>query len=416
MDITKSMKPSAIKNMRIVDDKYVLFNKLVIGKGSFGKVVYGKLLQEGKEKEVCFKVERSVQHKSSMLKEEYKIYQQLSLIDGVPKVYQLGSYRNFNFVAMDLLGPSLDKFFNVCNKKLKIETSIFFGIQMIELLRNVHSSGIIHRDIKPNNFLFGTFSKDIGISNDKLYIIDFGLSARFIDPITNNHIPCKTNSKFIGTPRYASLNTHQGIKQSRRDDLESVAYILIYFISGDLPWQGVKAKTKSEKKEKIREIKAVIDFDKLEEYKSVPVELKAFLKYCKELGYYETPNYSKLQLLLKSLQSRLGIPEIPSIWEWDDLLMQGQYSQMKKKYRSLFEGYPCLQFPDYLKVIKEKKQNVFQPRFIKICLDSEASLVETQCDSKNSIKLISDKAILKETTEENNFDVDQFLDLKEPEV
>lgn len=413
MEITKSMKPSAVKHMRIVDEKYVLFNNLVIGKGSFGKVVYGKILEGNKEQEVCFKVERSVQHKSSMLKEEYKIYQQLNSIEGVPKVYHSGSYKNYNFVVMDLLGPSLDKFFNICNKKLKLETSLFFGIQMIELLRNVHSAGIIHRDIKPNNFLFGTFSKDKGISNDKLYIIDFGLSARFIDPFTNSHIPCKTNSKFIGTPRYASLNTHQGIKQSRRDDLESIAYILIYFISGDLPWQGVKAKTKSEKKEKIREIKAVTDFDKLEDYKLVPVELKAFLKYCKELGYYETPNYTKLKLLLKSLQSRLGIPETPYIWEWDDLLMQGQYAQMKKKYRCLFEGYPCLQFPDYLKVIKEKKQNITHSRVIKICVDSEASLVETQCDSKNSIKLI-EKPIVKEVNEET-FDVDQFLDLKEPE-
>lgn len=396
MELTNIVRPSAVKHIRKIDDRYILFNNLVIGKGSFGRVVYGHI-QEGPDtgKEVCFKVERALQNKSSMLKEEHKIYQQLSKIDGIPKIYHIGNYKNYNFVVMDLLGPSLDKFFTICNKKFKIETALYFGIEMIEILRNVHTAGIVHRDIKPNNFLFGKFCKDRGISDDQVYIIDFGLSARYIDN-ASKHIPC-TSSKFIGTPRYASINTHRGVKQSRRDDLESIAYILIYFIAGDLPWQGVKAKTKSEKKEKIKAIKEKTNFESLEEYKSVPDELKNMLKYCKGLGYDETPNYAQLKLLLKSLQERLKIPEHPKIWEWDDLLLNGQYSQMKKKYRALYEGYPSLQFQDYLKILHNKKKIQDTSNIIKICIDSEVSLVETQCESKSTLNSNQ----IKDSTKEN---------------
>ena len=105
----------------------------------------------------------------------------------------------------------------------------------------MHSKNFIHRDIKPDNFLIGTHK-----NKSQVYIIDFGLSKSYIDPDTKNHYSFKEDRRFVGTPRYASLNTHLGVRQSRRDDLESIIFILVYFLKGDLPWQGVKAKTKSE--------------------------------------------------------------------------------------------------------------------------------------------------------------------------
>lgn len=114
----------------------------------------------------------------------------------------------------------------------------------------MHSKNIIHRDIKPENFLVGVKKKEY-----QIYVIDFGLSKRYKDPKTGDHIPYLEGKSLTGTARYASLYTHLGIEQSRRDDMESIGYLLVYFFKGELPWQGLKAKTKKEKYKKIMEKK-----------------------------------------------------------------------------------------------------------------------------------------------------------------
>ena len=114
----------------------------------------------------------------------------------------------------------------------------------------MHSRCLIHRDIKPENFLLGMKKK-----NYLIYLIDFGLSKKYQDIKTNQHIPYLTGKSLTGTARYASIYSHLGIEQSRRDDLESIGYTLVYLNKGCLPWQGIKGKTKKEKYEKIYEIK-----------------------------------------------------------------------------------------------------------------------------------------------------------------
>jgi serine/threonine protein kinase len=122
----------------------------------------------------------------------------------------------------------------------------------------MHSKNFIHRDIKPDNFLIGTHK-----NKSQVYIIDFGLAKRFRDAKTGLHIPYIDGKSLTGTARYASINTHLGIEQSRRDDLESTGYILVYFLKGELPWQGLKAKTIKEKYQKIMEKKISTNVENL---------------------------------------------------------------------------------------------------------------------------------------------------------
>merc|ERR1712032_678612 len=128
--------------------------------------------------------------------------------------------------------------------------------QMIKRVEYMHSKNILHRDIKPDNFLIG-----LGRKANQVHIIDFGLAKKYRDSRTQQHIPYRENKSLTGTARYASVNTHLGIEQSRRDDLEAIGYVLLYFFRGSLPWQGIKANSKKEKYEKIMEKKITTEVE-----------------------------------------------------------------------------------------------------------------------------------------------------------
>lgn len=151
---------------------------------------------------------------------------------------------------MEILGKSLEDLFNLCSRKYSLKTVCILGIEMMKKIQWVHEKNHIHRDIKPDNFMMG-----IGPNEDKLYAIDFGLAKKYRSSTNKGHIPFKTNKNITGTARYCSINTHKGYEQSRRDDLESIGYVLIYFLKGSLPWQGLKCKQGEDHYEKIHEKK-----------------------------------------------------------------------------------------------------------------------------------------------------------------
>ena len=210
---------------------------------------------------------------------------------------------------MELLGPSLENLFQSQNKKFSLKTTCMLGIQMIDRIEYVHSKKIIHRDIKPANFLMGR-----GENSHIVYLIDFGLAKKYWSTIHKCHIPFTTGKKLTGTARYASINALNGKEQSRRDDLESIAYILLYFLRGSLPWQGIKYYNREGRFKKIYEKKR--DTSSKELCEGFPEELAIFIDYVKSLTFMEVPDYNYLRQLLKNILKKNKF-HIDFYFDWD---------------------------------------------------------------------------------------------------
>lgn len=272
---------------RRVGKKYTLGRK--IGSGSFGDVYLGK--DEHTQEEVAIKLER-IRTKHPQLLYESKLYRVLQGGIGIPYMRWFGVETHFNVLVTDLLGPSLEDLFNACSRRFSPLTVMMIGEQLVGRIEYMHAKHFIHRDIKPDNFLVGR-----GRRANLLYIIDFGLSKRFRHPKTRQHMPYREGKNLTGTPRYASINNHLGVEQSRRDDMESIGYVLVYFARGSLPWQGLKANTKKQKYQKIMDRKMSVSISLL--CKDLPEELRKYLDYCRSLRFEDKPNYPYLRALFK---------------------------------------------------------------------------------------------------------------------
>merc|ERR1712099_22991 len=282
-----------------------------IGSGSFGDIYIGTNVQTGEE--VAIKLE-SIKSKHPQLLYESKLYKILAGGVGIPNVHWYGVEGDYNVMVIDLLGPSLEDLFSFCNRKFSLKTVLMLADQMINRIEYVHAKNFIHRDIKPDNYLIG-----LGKKANQVHIIDFGLAKKYRDPKTQQHIPYRENKNLAGTARYASVNTHLGIEQSRRDDLEAVGYVLMYFNRGSLPWQGLKANAKKEKYEKIMEKKMSTPVEVL--CKHFPGEFVTYLNYCRSLRFEDRPDYAYLRRLLKDLFFREGY-QYDFVFDWTILNYQ----------------------------------------------------------------------------------------------
>ncbi|KAK2584772.1 hypothetical protein KPH14_007096 [Odynerus spinipes] len=287
-----------------VGNKYRLGRK--IGSGSFGDIYLGTNISTGEE--VAIKLE-CIKTRHPQLHIESKFYKMMQGGVGIPTIKWCGSEGDYNVMVMELLGPSLEDLFNFCSRRFSLKTVLLLADQLISRTDYIHSRNFIHRDIKPDNFLMG-----LGKKGNLVYIIDFGLAKKYRDGRTHKHILYRENKNLTGTARYASINTHLGIEQSRRDDLESLGYVLMYFNRGSLPWQGLKAATKRQKYERISEKKMSTPIEEL--CKGYPVEFGSYLKYCRALRFEERPDYSYLRQLFRTLFHSQGFT-YDYIFDWN---------------------------------------------------------------------------------------------------
>jgi len=284
---------------KIFFSKYKAIKKL--GEGSFGKVYkaeyngdYYAIKMENKSKE------------QGLLELEATI---MSYLKGpnIPFIKSYGYSGDFNVLVMQLLDKSLEDLINKYNT-FSIKTVAILGYQMVNIMQYIHDRHIIHRDIKPDNFVMGAQE-----DNAKLYILDFGLAKKYRSSRTLVQYPYVKKKKLTGTARYASIHALEAYEQSRRDDLESVGYVLMYFLRGNLPWQGLKVRSKEDRYKKILEKKKETSSQDL--CKDFPHEFFEYVDYSKNLEYEENPDYDFLRQKFLDVLKGLN-EELDYIYDW----------------------------------------------------------------------------------------------------
>ncbi|OAF66709.1 CKI-gamma 1 [Intoshia linei] len=264
-----------------------------IGKGNFGEVYIAKNINNGEY--VAIKME-PVSSQTPQLQIENKIYNKIGKELGFSSVHFFDVSDKYKAIVLDLLGPSLENLFNDCNRRFSIKTVCMIALQVLERIEYVHSKGIVYRDIKPDNFLIG---RSFNNTKNIIYLIDFGLGKDYIDSSTNKHIPYSENKRLTGTARYMSINTHFGQEQSRRDDLEAIGHMFMYFLRRSLPWQGLKADTPKERYRKIGDVKKNTPIEVL--CLDFPPTFANYITYVRNLKFTEAPKYSYLKSMFMDL-------------------------------------------------------------------------------------------------------------------
>ena len=279
-----------------------------IGAGAFGQVFQGIDLTNNRN--VAVKIEkRGFNH--PQLDTEVRVYKLLNREPkpGVPAVYYRGNEGLFYILVMDLLGPNIEDLLAFCEPRFSLKTLFMLSLQMLQCIKNLHDIGYIHRDIKPENFTMG-----IGGLANHVYLVDFGLARKYTDN-QGKHIPFKAGKGFTGTARYASTCAHLGQEQSRRDDMESFSYVLAILGNGSLPWQGVRASDRVQKKRIIQQMK--IQNTVTDIMGSLPKCFHDIATHIKGLKFDERPDYEWIKTSLHQMAEEHSI-QLDFHFDWFD--------------------------------------------------------------------------------------------------
>ena len=281
------------KNKNLIFGRYKIIKKL--DEGSFGKVYSG--LNTKTNEKVAIKLEPKSNPVHFLETEAYYLYILRGV--GIPKLVTFGHNEKYNILVESLLGKSLHHLFYERNKNFSLKDILMIAIQIIDRIKFIHSKHIIHRDVKPENFLIGYNDPYI------IYLIDFGLSKKYRSGRTGKHVKFSVPKRTSGTARYSSLNSLRGFQVSRRDDLESVVNLLIFLMKGHLPWEKIEAKTKKDKYRKICKLKMFLTPEKI--CQKLPNEICEFLKYTRNLDFEQEPNYEYCCSLFNNILIKNGL-------------------------------------------------------------------------------------------------------------
>ena len=361
-----------------------IYNKLVfgkykfiklIGKGSFGYVLKGKNVVT--DEEVAIKVEEWKNVGNILEGEAYFLFYLKGF--GIPEVKSFGIYGKYKVLVQTLLGNSLEDIFCRQNYKFTLKDISMIAIQLLDRLEFIHSKYIIHRDLKPENIMVDFKSKRI------IYLIDFGLAKKYRSGRTGKHIKFRVPRRLTGTARYASVNALRGTEQSRRDDLESAGYVLIYFALGYLPWQRINVSDKLERYKKYFLLKKEIKFEDL--CKGLPHEFVEYMKYVRGLQFEEQPNYKYLRGLFLNIINRIGANDLFFSWL--------SKNEMKKK----------VYIPDSRSNSLSKRKNSPQERLLRNIKNSR--------EKEKNLKKIDKNVLLSELEEKQEQREKEYILKKE---
>jgi len=293
--------------------RYLLGPK--IGAGGFGEVfVASDAVTGGK---VAVKLEPA-SSPAKCLAREVEAYTQLGAwpsqeTERFPALLWYGTQGDARVVVMELLGPSLQNLFQFCGCRFSLKTTLSLADQMLDAVEKVHAAGLVHRDLKPGNFCIGS-----GAKSNTVQLIDFGLVGRWQHPRTKEHVWYRKTNGWTGTPPYLSLNAHCRVDQTRRDDLESLGYIMIHLLQGSLPWLKLRA-------EGLKALHRVIMYQKYSTSveslcQDLPGEFATYLSYCRSLAFSDQPDYSYVRSLFQGLYLRSGFCA-DSVYDWTAALI-----------------------------------------------------------------------------------------------
>ena len=288
---------------QIIFNKYKIIKRL--GRGSFGHIY----LVEYQNKLYAMKLENTKKGYYILDKE---IYLMIHLYGPrIPYAKSFGQCGYYNVLVMELLGKSLEDIkLMLPSKKMTIPCVCKLSYQMLQILEHIHRKSFLHRDVKPDNFIMG-----IGPNSHLLYMIDFGFAKTYRDPTTLAHHPMQKGAGITGTARFASINTLSGYTQSRRDDLESLGYVIVYIAKGTLPWANIKCDDKDALYSRILETKIQTTPENL--CSGLPAQFEEYIKYIRGMSYEQEPNYKYLRnLFLITLQNLGG--KMDFSYDWDN--------------------------------------------------------------------------------------------------
>ena len=288
-----------------------------LGEGSFGKIYSAVNVTDGEH--YALKMENKDSGQNLLESESYFLCYLKGY--GIPAVKSYGFSGHYNIMVMELLGKSLEDLFQDSKRRFSLKTVCLLAHQMLDRMEFIHNKHIIHRDIKPDNFVMGLNNKC-----DIVYILDFGLAKKYRSSRTLQHIKFNINKKLTGTARYASINALRGCEQSRRDDLEAIGYVLMYFLRGSLPWQGLKVDRKEDRYKKIYEKKKATTPEEL--CSGFPPELAEYVRYTRNLEFEQNPDYNYLRGLFRKIMEDKGYDPNDIKFDWSkDIKYKDNYQR-----------------------------------------------------------------------------------------